>query len=73
MELIWIGLKLTFSNCNMSHIGNKIFKNHIKPKIYIGYVNDIFILASNKKKIEHLKTTFKNSLMNIAITTKFHS
>lgn len=43
-------LGLTFSKYYMPHVENKVFKNYHKPKIFVRYVVDIFILAKNKKR-----------------------
>lgn len=54
-----------FSNYYTSHVENTIFIQVHKPKIYIRYIDDIFILANNIKEIGTLKTTFeKNSVLN---------
>ena len=48
----------TISGFYMSHIKNKIFKTRItKPKIYIRYVDDIFITTHFYDKINKLKLT----------------
>lgn len=48
----------SFSNNYMSYEENVIFKKVAKPKIYIRYVDDHFILAKNKQEVDYLKTTF---------------
>lgn len=54
-----------FANYYMSHVENTIFIQVHKPKIYVRYVDDIFILANNIKEIDTLMTTFeKNSVLN---------
>ena len=52
----------------MSHIESKIFKTIItKPKIYIRYVDDIFIATYSYDEISKLKQTLEKKLC-----TKFY-
>ena len=44
-------LGLTISEFYMSHIENKIFKTINKPKIYVRYVDDIFIATHSYYEI----------------------
>ena len=49
-------LDLTISKFYMSHIENKIFKTMItKHKIYVGFVDDIFIATHSRDEINKLK------------------
>ena len=59
-------LEPTFANYYMGHLENKIFSNQeLKPKIYVRYFDDIFLLDDSTDEINILKTTFeKNSVLN---------
>ena len=56
----------TISEFYMTHIENKIFKTTItKSKIYVRYVDDIFIATHTYDEINKLKKTLeKNSVLN---------
>ena len=50
----------TISNFYMSHIRNKIFETIItKPKIYVRYVDVIFIVTHSYDEISKLKQTLE--------------
>ena len=52
----------TISEFYMSHIENKIFKTIItKPKIYVCYVEEIFITTHSYDKISKLKQTVEKT------------
>ena len=54
----------TISEFYMSHIENKIFKTIItRPKIYVHYVDDIFITTYSYDKIK-LKQTLEKTVLN---------
>ena len=50
-----------FSNFYMSDLENRIFNSIKKPPIYLRYVDDILILASNINEINILQDTFQNN------------
>ena len=55
----------TISEFYISDIENKIFKTIItKPKIYVRYVDNIFIVTHSYDEINKLKQTRKKSLLN---------
>ena len=45
----------------MSHTENKTFKTISKPKIYVRYVDDIFIATHSYDEINKLKQTLKKN------------
>ena len=53
----------TISEFYMSYIENKIFKTTItKPKIYVSYVDDIFIATHSYNEINKLEQTLEKKL-----------
>ena len=58
----------TFSNYYMSHIENNIFQLTQKPNLYLRYVDDIFIRASNTNEVENLRKLFQqHSVLNFTV------
>ena len=62
----------TISEFYMSHIESKIFKTMItKSKIYVRYVDDIFIRKHSYDEINKLEQTLeKNSVLNFTTELK---
>ena len=59
---MWSPLDPTISEFYRSHIENKIFQTIItKPKIYVRYVDDIFITTYSYDEINKLKSTQENN------------
>ena len=57
-DIKWLPLGPTISEFYMSYIKNKIFKTIItKPKIYIHYIDNIFIATHSYDEINKLKKT----------------
>ena len=65
----------TFANYYMGHLENKIFSNReLKPKIYVRYVDDIFLLVDRTDEINILKTKFEqNSVLKFTFEMNTHS
>ena len=55
---------------NISHIVNKIFNTIKKPKIYVIYVDDIFIDKQSHNKINKLKQTLEKKCTKVPYWTQ---